>query len=50
VLRRTLKVDNAERLARFARSLGPATGPAVVAAIDFCSDGRLAAVAGVVSS
>ena len=49
VLRRTSKVDAHNDWVRFAWSLGPAAGPAVVEGIDFCAlapDGRLAAVVG----
>jgi SnoaL-like domain len=49
VLRRTSKVDSHNDWVRFAWSLGPAAGPAVVEGVDFCAlapDGRLAAVVG----
>ena len=49
VLRRTSKVDAHNDWVRFAWSLGPSDGPAVVEGVDFCAlapDGRLAAVVG----
>lgn len=49
VLRRTSKVDSHNGSARFAWSLGPASGPAVVEGVDFCvlaPDGKLASVVG----
>ena len=49
VLKRTSKVDTHNDWVRFAWSLGPASGPAVVEGVDFCalaSDGRLASVVG----
>jgi hypothetical protein len=49
VLKRTSKVDAHNDWVRFAWSLGPAAGPAVVEGVDFCAlapDGRLAAVVG----
>ena len=49
VLRRTSKVDAHNDWLRFAWSLGPASGPAVVEGVDFCAlapDGRLASVVG----
>jgi hypothetical protein len=49
VLRRTSKVDCVNDCARFAWSLGPAAGPAVVEGVDFCAlapDGRLVSVVG----
>ena len=49
VLRRTSKVDSHNGSARFAWSLGPDAGPAVVEGVDFCAlapDGRLAEVVG----
>jgi len=49
VLRRTSKVDCHNGSARFAWSLGPASGPSVVEGVDFCAlapDGRLAEVVG----
>jgi len=49
VLRRTSKVDCHNGSARFAWSLGPVEGPAVVEGVDFCAlapDGKLASVVG----
>jgi hypothetical protein len=49
VLRRTSKIDAHNDWVRFAWSLGPADGPAVVEGVDFCAlapDGRLASVVG----
>ena len=49
VLRRTSEVDCHNGSARFAWSLGPAAGPAVVEGVDFCAlapDGRLEQVVG----
>lgn len=49
VLKRTSAVDCHNDCARFAWSLGPAAGPAVVEGIDFCAlspEGRLVSVAG----
>ena len=49
VLRRTSGVDCHNGSARFAWSLGPAQGPAVVEGVDFCAlapDGRLEQVVG----
>jgi hypothetical protein len=49
VLKRTSKVDSHNDSVRFAWSLGPAAGPAVVEGIDFgtlAPDGRLAAIVG----
>ena len=49
VLRRTSGVDCHNGSARFAWSLGPDAGPAVVEGVDFCAlapDGRLASVVG----
>ena len=49
VLRRTSKVDAHNEWVRFAWSLGPASGPAVVEGVDFCAlapGGRLASVVG----
>ena len=49
VLRRTSKVDSHNDWVRFAWSLGPADGAAVVEGVDFCAlapDGRLASVVG----
>ena len=49
VLRRTSKVDCHNGSARFAWSLGPAAGPAVVEGVDFCAlspEGRLVSVVG----
>ena len=49
VLRRTSGVDCHNGSARFAWSLGPEAGPAVVEGVDFCalaSDGRLEQVVG----
>ena len=49
VLKRTSKVDSHNDWVRFAWSLGPSDGPAVVEGVDFCAlapDGRLAAVVG----
>jgi len=49
VLRRTSKVDSHNDCARFAWSLGPAAGPAVVEGVDFCAlspEGRLVSVVG----
>jgi hypothetical protein len=49
VLKRTSKVDNHNDWVRFAWSLGPADGAAVVEGVDFCAlapDGRLASVVG----
>ena len=49
VLKRTSKVDSHNDWVRFAWSLGPADGAAVVEGVDFCAlapDGRLAAVVG----
>ena len=47
VLRRTSKVDSHNDCARFAWSLGPAAGPAVVEGVYFCAlspEGRLVSV------
>jgi len=49
VLNRTSKVDCHNGTARFAWSLGPASGPTIVEGVDFCTlapDGRLASVVG----
>ena len=49
VLKRTSKVDRHNDWVRFAWSLGPADGAAVVEGVDFCAlapDGRLASVVG----
>jgi hypothetical protein len=49
VLKRTSAIDAHNGSARFAWSLGPAAGPAIVEGVDFCRlapDGRLAAVVG----
>ena len=49
VLKRTSKVDSHNDWVRFAWSLGPEAGPAVVEGVDFCAlapDGRLASVVG----
>ena len=49
VLKRTSKVDSHNDWVRFAWSLGPADGAAVVEGVDFCAlapDGRLASVVG----
>jgi hypothetical protein len=49
VLKRTSKVDSHNDWVRFAWSLGPADGAAVVEGVDFCAlgpDGRLATVVG----
>jgi hypothetical protein len=49
VLRRTSKIDSHNDWARFAWSLGPAAGPAVVEGVDFCAlspAGRLVSVVG----
>jgi hypothetical protein len=49
VLRRTSKVDCHNDCVRFAWSLGPEAGPAVVEGVDFCAltpDGRFASVVG----
>ena len=49
VLRRTSKIDSHNDCARFAWSLGPAAGPAVVEGVDFCAlspEGRLVSVVG----
>lgn len=49
VLKRTSKVDCHNGSVRFAWSLGPAAGPAVVEGVDFATlapDGRLASVVG----
>jgi len=49
VLKRTSPVDSHNDWVRFAWSLGPAAGPAVVEGVDFCAlapDGRLASVVG----
>jgi hypothetical protein len=49
VLRRTSKVDSHNECVRFAWSLGPEAGPAIVEGVDFCTlapDGRLASVVG----
>jgi hypothetical protein len=49
MLKRTSKVDAHNDWVRFAWSLGPAAGPAVVEGVDFCAlapDGRLASVVG----
>ena len=49
VLKRTSKVDCHNASVRFAWSLGPAAGPAIVEGVDFCAlapDGRLASVVG----
>jgi hypothetical protein len=49
VLKRTSKVDSHNDHVRFAWSLGPDAGPAVVEGVDFCTlapDGRLASVVG----
>ena len=49
VLKRTSKGDCHNATARFAWSLGPAAGPAIVEGVDFCAlapDGRLASVVG----
>lgn len=49
VLKRTSKIDSHNDWVRFAWSLGPDAGPAVVEGVDFCAlapDGRLASVVG----
>jgi hypothetical protein len=49
VLKRTSKIDSHNDHVRFAWSLGPVAGPAVVEGVDFCAlapDGRLASVVG----
>ena len=49
VLKRTSAVDCHNDCARFAWSLGPAAGPAVVEGVDFCAlspEGRLVSVVG----
>jgi hypothetical protein len=49
VLRLSSKIDALKDWVRFAWSLGPADGPAVVEGVDFCAlapDGRLASVVG----
>jgi hypothetical protein len=49
VLRRTSKIDSHNECARFAWSLGPEAGPAVVEGVDFCAlspEGRLVSVVG----
>ena len=49
VLKRTSKVDSHNDWVRFAWSLGPEAGPAVVEGVDFCAlapDGRLVEVVG----
>ena len=49
VLKRTSKVDSHNDWVRFAWSLGPEAGPAVVEGVDFCAlaaDGRLESVVG----
>jgi hypothetical protein len=49
MLRRTSAIDSHNDCARFAWSLGPAAGPAVVEGVDFCAlspEGRLVSVVG----